>query len=85
MPATATATEALQLKDEHAERKRVWLECENAEKALLRHMQDSMEDKHTEALVDECTNLLSDDMPAVLTYLFYNHGKASSEEVAQKE
>ena len=44
-----------------------------------------MEDKYTEALVDEYTNLLSDDIPTVLTYLFYNYGKVSSEEVAQKE
>ena len=85
IPATATAIEALQLKDQHVERKRVWLECKNAEKALLRHIQDALEDKYTEALVDEYTNLFSDDIPTVLQYLFYNYGKVSSEEVAQKE
>ena len=85
IPATATAIEALQLKDQHAEQKRVWLEWKNVEKALLRHTQDALEDKYTEALVDEHTNLFSDNIPTVMQCLFYNYGKVSSEEVAQKE
>ena len=85
MPQNATAIEALQLKEAHAEQKRAWLECKNVEKALLRHTQDALEDKHTEALVDDYTNLITDDTPTVLTHLFYNCGKVSSEEVAQKE
>ena len=85
IPNTATATQVLQLKDEHAEKKRICLECKNAEKALQRHMQDSMEDKHTAALVDKFTNLITDDMPTALDYLFYNYGKVSSEEVSEKE
>ena len=54
-------------------------------KALLRHIQDAIEDKYTEALVDEFTNLFSDDVPTVLEYLFYNYGKVSMEEVMEKE
>ena len=65
--------------------KRKWLECKNVEKVLLRHIQDAIEDKYTEALVDEFTNLLSDDVPTVLEYLFYNYGKVSMEEVMEKE
>ena len=85
IPPTATAIEALQLKDAHAEEKRLYLECKNVEKALQRHIQDSMEDKYTAALVDEFTNLITDDIPTVLDYLFYNYGKVSSEEVREKE
>ena len=84
-PNTATAIETSQLKDKHAERKRVWLECKNVEKVLLHHRQDALEDKYAEALVDEYANLFSDDIPAVLQCLFYNYSKVSSEEVTQKE
>ena len=55
------------------------------EKALLRHIQDALEDKCIENMVDECTNLISDDIPAILDYLMENFGRFSSEGVAQKE
>ena len=42
---TATPIEALELKERHAERKRLFLECKNVEKALQRHMQEATEDK----------------------------------------
>ena len=61
------------------------LECENAEKALLRHIQDAIEEKYLESLVDDYTNLLNSDVPEILTYLFHNYGKVRLEEVAQKE
>ena len=85
IPANATPIQALELKDKHQEKKRLYLECKNVEKALLRHIQDALEDKHIESLVDEYTNLISDDVPTVLEYLFYNYGKVRSEEVSQKE
>ena len=74
--AYTTTVKALQLKDKHAESKRVSLECKNIEKVLLRYIQDSMEDKYTEALVNEHMNLLSEDISIVLTYLLYNYGKS---------
>ena len=83
--ATVTAIEALQLKDQHEEQKRVWLECKNVEKALFHHIQDTLEDKYNKSLVDEYIKLFTDDIPTVLQYLFYNYGKVSLEEVAQKE
>ena len=55
------------------------------EKALLRHIQEAIEDKYIASLVDEYTNLLSDDISTVMQYLFYNYGKVRSEEVAEKE
>ena len=48
-------------------------------------MQDVLEDKYTETLVNNYINLITDDIPAVLIYLFYNYGKVRLEEVAQKE
>ena len=85
IPTDATPIQALQLKDEHQEAKRLYLECKNVEKALLRHIQDAIEEKYLESLVDDYTNLLNGDVPEILTYLFYNYGKVRSEEVAQKE
>ena len=85
IPSNATAIEALQLKDEHNEQKRLYLEYKNVEKALLRHVQDALEDKYIAALIDEYTNLITMDILAALTYLFYNFSKVTSEEVTQKE
>ena len=85
IPATATPIEALELKERHQEEKRLYLEFKNVEKALLRHIQDAIEEKYIEALVNEYTNLLDGDVPTILQYLFYNYGKVRSEEVAQKE
>ena len=85
IPANATAIRALELKEEYYEAKRLYLECKNVEKALLRHIQDALEEKYIEALVDEYTNLLTGDIPTILTYLFYNYGKVRSEEVTQKD
>ena len=85
IPANATAIRALELKEEYHEAKRLYLECKNVEKALLRHIQEALEEKYIEALVDEHTNLLTGDVPTILTYLFYNYGKVRSEEVTQKD
>ena len=73
------------LKEQHAEEKCLFLERKNIEKDLLRHVQDALEDKHTEALVKEHTNLISDDIPSVLDYLFNNYVNVSSEEVTKKD
>ena len=35
--------------------------------------------------MDQHANLITNDVPTVLEHVFYNHGKVSSEEVAQRE
>ena len=55
------------------------------EKVLLHCTQDAIEDKYIESLVDKYTNLLTDDIPTTMQYLFYNYGKVRSEEVSQKD
>ena len=84
-PSTATAVEALELKEAYNEQKRLHLECKNVEKALLRFVQDAAEDKHTTSLVDPYANLFKDDVPTVMEYLNYNYGKVRYEEVVSKE
>ena len=85
IPANATQLQALELKQQHEEEKRLYLECRNVEKALLRHIQEALEEQYIGHLVDEFTNLLTGDVPTILEYLFYNYGKVRSEEVTQKE
>ena len=55
------------------------------EKALLHYIQEAVKDNYITSLVDEYTNLLSDNLPTVIQYLFYNYSKVRSEEVAEKE
>ena len=85
IPSTATPIQALQMKENHNEQKRLYYECKNVEKALLRHAQEALEDQYVAALVDPYTNLIVSDIPDTLEYLFYNFGKVSSEEVLQRE
>ena len=85
IPANSTPIQALELKEQYNEQKRLYLECKNVEKALLRHIQEAIEDKYINSLVDEYTNLLTQDVPTIMQYLFYNYGKVRSEEVSSKE
>ena len=76
---------ALNTREVHKEQKRTYYECKNVEKALQRHIQDAIEDKYLESLIDEDTQLINADIPDVLKYLFETYGKVPSEEVKQKE
>ena len=85
IPTTSTQIQAIELKEQYNKGKRLYLEYKNIEKALLRHIQDAIEDKYIKVLVDEYTNLLIGDVPAILEYLDYNYGKVRSEEVTDKD
>ena len=78
IPANPIPIEALELKDAHTEKKRLCLECKNVEKCLQRHIQDAIEDKYIEPLVDEHTKLLTDDIQTIMKYLVYNYGNVRS-------
>ena len=41
---------------------------------MLRHVQDALEEKCIEARVDQCTNLLTDDVTTGMEYFLYNYG-----------
>ena len=85
IPTGTDQVEALNLREKYKEERRTYLECKNVEKALQRHIQDAIEDKYLESLVDEDTQLIQDDIPDVLQYLFETYGKIPSEEVKQRE
>ena len=85
VPDAASQVQALNLREAHKESRRAYYECKNVEKALQRHVQDAIEDKYLETLVNEDTQLIQEDIPTVLAYLFDLYGKVPSEEVKQKE
>ena len=53
IPTSATQVEALNLREQHKEQKRAYLECKNVEKALQRHIQDAIDDKYLKTLVND--------------------------------
>ena len=85
IPRGTDQIEALNLREQHKEAKRTYYQCKNVEKALQRHIQDAIEEKYLESLVDEDTQLINEDVSDVLTYLFDLYGKVPSEEVKSKE
>lgn len=85
IPAGTTSLQAMNLREQWKEDKRIYYQCRNVEKALQRHIQDAIEDKYLESMVDEDMQLINEDIPTVLTYLFDTYGKIPSEEVKQKE
>ena len=90
-PATLTIplgidqVEALNLREIHKDAKNAYYKCKNVEKALQRHVQDAIEDKYLDTLVNEDTQLIQDDIPTVLQFLFHAYRKKPSEEVKQEE
>ena len=85
IPNTVTQVEAFTLRDTHAEKKGLYYECKNVEKALQRHVQDALEYKYVAPLVNEDTELIHDDIPTILAYLVRAYGKVATEEVKEKE
>ena len=55
------------------------------ENFLLRHIQNVIEEKYIEHLLDDDSGLIEDDVPTVLDYLLSNYGKVPSEQVKNKE
>ena len=85
IPAGTDPVAALTIRERYKEDKKAYYECKNVEKSLQRHVQDAIEDKYLDMLIDEDTQLINEDIPTVLTYLFDLYGKIPSEEVKQKE
>ena len=78
---TASAVEALQRREAHNEQIRLYRECQNVEKAIMKHLQNSFQSQYLEAFVDEDTALLSSDVPTILAHLFSRYGQVTGDEV----
>ena len=85
IPPGTDPVEALTLREQHQEQKRVYLECKNVKKPLQRHIQEAIEYKYLESIIEEDTQLIQEDILAVLVYLFETYGNIPTKEVKQKE
>ena len=72
IPATASQVEAVGLNKIYKVSVRIYRECRNMKKALLRHIQSALEDKYIDNLIDDDTGLIEKDIPRALEYLFTN-------------
>ena len=76
IPPNSGIVQAIHIKEQHHERIRIYRECQNVDKALLNHLQRSLEPKYLESFVDDTTPLLTSDIPVKDLFLRYGtvHG-----------
>ena len=79
----ATTIDAVHEKEGHKDLMSVYRECKNVEKALLCHIQNTVEKNYVKHLIDEDTGLIKHNIPTILENLCSNYGKVPSEEVKQ--
>ena len=79
-----TQLQALQAHEQHKEQIRVYCDCKNVEKALLNHLQRTLEPKYLEAFVDDSTALLTGDIPVIFEHLFSRYGLVQGEDVKKR-
>ena len=61
-----TAVQTVEARKTHDEQIRVYCECNNVEKVLLRHIRTTLDDQYIVHLVDYETGLIEDDIPTLL-------------------
>ena len=85
IPTGTDQVQALNLREIHKYAKNAYYKCKNVDKSLQRHVQNAIENKYLESLVNEDTQLIQDNIPTVMQFLFHAYRKIPSEEVKQKE
>ena len=85
IPPGASQVDAFTIRQIHTKQTHKYYKCKNVEKALQHNIQDAIEDKYLETLVNKDTQLIQDDIPTVLTYLFATYGVVPSAEVNKQE
>ena len=75
IPTGTDKVQALNLREIHKDAKNAYYERKNVERALQRHVQDAIEDKYLESLVDKDTQLIQDNIPTVPQFLFNAYKK----------
>ena len=85
IPATATAIEAMEVKEQHRDSARHYRQCQNVEKSLQSHLQKTIDSKYIDAFIDDDTALLNADIPDILEHLFIRYGQVTGEDVKAME
>ena len=82
---TTGAVQAIYLKEKHHDSICVYCEHQNVEKALLHHLQRSLEPKYLDSFVNNATALLTRDIPVILAHLFQRYGTVRGIDVKNME
>ena len=85
IPRGTDTIDAINLREEHKRNTGLYRECREVEKALIRHITTAIEAKYIDNLKNPDTDLIEDDIPTVLQYLFNNYGKVPTRIVKEKE
>ena len=85
IPRGTDPVDALNIREKHKRDMGIYRECREVERALLRHITTAVESKYIDSLKNDDTDLIEEDIPAVLSYLFSNYGKVPTRVVKEKE
>ena len=85
IPRGTDTIDAMNLREEHRRNSGLYRECREVEKALIRHITTAIESKYIDFLKNHDTDLIEEDIPTVLKYLFDNYGKVPTRIVKEKE
>ena len=75
----------MNLREAHKRDMALYRECREVERELIRHITIAIEAKYINFLKNEDTDLIEDDIPTALEYLFTNCGKVPTRLVKEKE
>ena len=85
IPSGTDPVVALNLRTKHSEAKDAHRKCKEVERALLRHVQNAIDEEWLDSLINEDTQLIEEDIVDVLQYLDENYGEVPSEELKEME
>ena len=85
IPPRTDIVDAMNMRETHKSDMALYRECREVEKALMRHITTAVESKYIDFLKNEYTDLIDDDIPTVLEFLFSNYGKVPTRSVKEKE
>ena len=85
IPPRTDIVDAMNMRETHKRDTALYRECREVEKALMRHITTAVESKYIDFLKNEYTDLIEDDIPTVLEFLFSNYGKVPTRSVKEKE
>ena len=67
IPRGTDTVDAMNLREQHKQDIRLYRECREVERALLRHVTTAVESKYIDFLKNDDTDLIEEDIPIVLT------------------
>ena len=85
IPRGTDTIDAINIREAYKRDMNLYRECRDVERALMKHITVAVEPKYIDFLKNEHTDLIEEDIPTVLEYLFSNYGKVPTRQVKEKE